>query len=142
MSTKILIIDDDAAITELLSMLLKTHGFDVIPSNSGVEGVQLAREKLPQVVLLDLMMPDLDGWAVCRKIRTFSSVPILILSALNDPRMIASVLDSGADDFLVKPVSSSILIAHLRKMVRRSGALHPLTNDKRPLIKGTHPLPS
>lgn len=143
MPTKILIIDDDTAITELLNMLLKTHGFDVITCNSGVEGVQLAREKLPQVVLLDLMMPDLDGWQVCKAIRAFSNVPILILSAINDPRMVASVLDVGADDFLVKPVPSSVLVAHLRKMVRRTGSLRtPEINVLSHVMKGTHPLSS
>lgn len=142
MPTKVLVIDDDPAITELLSMLLKTHGFEVITSNSGVEGVQLAKEKLPNVVLLDLMMPDLDGWQVCKEIRSFSNLPILVLSALNDPRTVASILDLGADDFLVKPVPSSILVAHLRKMVRRTGALRPAPTDQRGLLKGTHPLPS
>lgn len=123
MTTKILVIDDDIAITELMSMLLKTHGFDVISTNSGSEGINLAREKNPSVILLDLMMPDVDGWQVCKVVRTFSNVPILILSAINDPRMVASVLDAGADDFLVKPVPSSVLVAHIRKMVRRTGAL-------------------
>lgn len=120
MPTKILVIDDDVAITELMSMLLKTHGFDVITANSGSEGISLAREKNPSVVLLDLMMPDVDGWQVSKAIRTFSNVPILILSAINDPRMVASVLDAGADDFLVKPVPSGVLVAHIRKMVRRN----------------------
>ena len=120
MSTKILVIDDDLAITELMSMLLKTHGFEALTTNSGVEGVKLVEEKRPSVVLLDLMMPDMDGWQVSKAIRAFSNVPILILSAINDPSMVASVLDAGADDFLVKPVPSSVLVAHIRKMVRRN----------------------
>ncbi|MBC7878938.1 MAG: response regulator transcription factor [Anaerolineales bacterium] len=126
MATKILVIDDDVAITELMSMLLKTHGFEVLTTNSGSEGISIAREKNPSVVLLDLMMPDLDGWQVSKAIRAFSNVPILILSAINDPRMVASVLDAGADDFLVKPVPSGVLVAHIRKMVRRNTA--PLNN--------------
>jgi DNA-binding response OmpR family regulator len=120
MSTKILVIDDDIAITELMSMLLKTHGFEVITTNTGAEGINIARTKNPSVVLLDLMMPDVDGWQVCKAVRKFSNVPILILSAINDPRMVASVLDAGADDFLVKPVPSGVLVAHIRKMVRRN----------------------
>jgi two-component system response regulator MtrA len=131
MPTKILVIDDDMAITELMSMLLKTHGFDVITTNSGVEGVKLVREKNPHVVLLDLMMPDMDGWQVSKAIRAFNNVPILILSAINDPSMVASVLDTGADDFLVKPVPSSVLVAHIRKMVRRNtGSLSNLNHNK------------
>ncbi len=120
MPTKILVIDDDIAITELMSMLLKTHGFEVITTNTGAEGINIAKAKNPSVVLLDLMMPDVDGWQVCKAIRKFSNVPILILSAINDPRMVASVLDAGADDFLVKPVPSGVLVAHIRKMVRRN----------------------
>jgi len=119
MCTKVLVIDDDLAITELMGMLLKTHGFEVFTCNSGKEGVKLIRETKPNVVLLDLMMPDLDGWQVCKVVRTFSNVPILILSAINDPSMVASVLDAGADDFLVKPVPSSVLVAHIKKMVRQ-----------------------
>jgi two-component system, OmpR family, response regulator MtrA len=127
MSTKILVIDDDLAITELMSMLLKTHGFEALTTNTGVEGVKLVEEKNPSVVLLDLMMPDMDGWKVSKAIRSFSNVPILILSAINDPSMVASVLDAGADDFLVKPVPSSVLVAHIRKMVRRNtGSLNNL----------------
>ena len=128
MSTKILVIDDDLAITELMSMLLKTHGFETLTTNTGVEGVKLVEEKRPSVVLLDLMMPDMDGWQVSKAIRLFSNVPILILSAINDPSMVASVLDAGADDFLVKPVPSSVLVAHIRKMVRRNTG--SLTNLK------------
>lgn len=121
--TKILVIDDDVAITELMSMLLKTFGFEVITTNSGSEGIKLARETNPNVVLLDLMMPDVDGWQVCKAVRQASNVPILILSAINDPRMVASVLDAGADDFLVKPVPSGVLVAHIKKLVRRTGSL-------------------
>ncbi|NJN79137.1 MAG: response regulator transcription factor [Anaerolineales bacterium] len=131
MNTKVLVIDDDVAITELMSMLLKTHGFDVTTTNNGAEGVAFVKEKSPNVVILDLMMPDLDGWQVCKAIRAFSNSPILILSAINDPRLVASILDAGADDFLVKPVPSGVLVAHIRKMIRRTGALH-LPSDAPP----------
>jgi len=110
MAIKILVIDDDTAITELMTMLLKTHGFEVITTNSGEEGINLAKAHNPGVILLDLMMPEVDGWQVCKAVRQFSNAPILVLSALNDPRMVASVLDAGADDFLVKPVPSGGLI--------------------------------
>jgi DNA-binding response OmpR family regulator len=144
MPTKILVIDDDLAITELMNMLLKTHGFEVITTNSGAEGVKFVEEKHPNVVLLDLMMPDMDGWQVSKAIRAFSNVPILILSAINDPSMVASVLDTGADDFLVKPVPSSVLVAHIRKMVRQTGSLDKLNLKKNcnPIARNTQPLPS
>jgi len=123
-------------------MLLKTHGFEVISTNSGAEGVKLAESKNPNVVLLDLMMPDLDGWQVSKAIRAFSNVPILILSAINDPAMVASILDSGADDFLVKPVPSSVLVAHIKKMVRQTGSLEVVNVKKNNTLTQTHALPT
>lgn len=138
MTTQILVIDDDVAITELMSMLLKTHGFDVITCNSGAEGVKLAETHKPDAILLDLMMPDVDGWQVCKSIRVFSNTPILVLSAINDPRMVASVLDAGADDFLVKPVPSSVMVAHIRKMVRRTEVTQ--SEQKKIKLRNTAPL--
>lgn len=141
---KILVIDDDTAITELMSMLLKTFGFEVLTANIGAEGVKLAREASPHVILLDLMMPDMDGWQVCKAIRQTSNVPILILSAINDPRMVASVLDVGADDFLVKPVPSGVLVANIKKMLRRNtSSLNEETLKKNNRISPTNqPVPS
>lgn len=123
MPKTVLTIDDDTAITELLAMLLRTHGYEVKTVNSGEEGVEAIKKYNPHVVVLDLMMPGLDGWQVCKTVREFSNVPIVILSALDDPAMIASALDAGADDYLIKPVSSSILVAHLNRLIRRTGTL-------------------
>jgi DNA-binding response OmpR family regulator len=123
MPKTVLTIDDDTAITELLAMLLRTHGYEVKTVNSGEEGVDAIKKYNPHVVILDLMMPGLDGWQVCKIVREFSNVPIVILSALDDPAMIASALDAGADDYLVKPVSSSVLVAHLNRLIRRTGTL-------------------
>jgi len=120
MPIKILAIDDDVAMTELLTLLLKTYNFEVIAANSGEDGVQQLREHQPDVVLLDLMMPGMDGWHVCKAVREFSNVPILILSALDNPGMVASALDAGADDYLIKPVPSGVLVAHLNRLVRRT----------------------
>jgi len=123
MPKTVLTVDDDSAITELLAMLLRTHGYEVITANNGEEAIKFIKEKNPHVVVLDLMMPGMDGWQVCKRVRAFSNVPIVILSALDDPALIASALDSGADDYLVKPVSSSILVAHLNRLIRRTGTL-------------------
>jgi len=117
---KVLTIDDDPALTELLTVLLKTHGLDAYMANSGEEGLQMIHKISPDVVILDLMMPEMDGWQVCTAIRTFSNVPILILSALDSPGLIARALDGGADDYLVKPVPSGVLIAHLNNLFRRA----------------------
>jgi two-component system KDP operon response regulator KdpE len=142
MPLDILIVDDDTAVTELLSLLLKMQGFDVIAANRGMDGLILARDKKPDLILLDLMMPDMDGWAVCRELRTFSNVPILILSALNEPGKIASILDAGADDYLTKPVSSSVLMAHINRLVRRSSAAKLSRAAPKPvgISPGTRPL--
>jgi DNA-binding response OmpR family regulator len=126
---KILSIDDDVAMTELTAMLLRTHGFQVLTANNGLDALQIIREQHPQAVILDLMMPDMDGRLVCRAIREFSNVPVIVLSALNDPETVASALDSGADDYLVKPVPSDVLAAHINRLIKRTGRLS-LTPDR------------
>ena len=117
---KVLTIDDDPAMTELLTLVLKTHGLDAYMANSGEEGLQMIHKLSPDVVILDLMMPGMDGWQVCTQVRSFSTVPILILSALDSPGLVARALDGGADDYLVKPVPSGVLVAHLNTLVRRA----------------------
>jgi len=123
MPTNVLVIDDDIAITELMAALLQANGFDVVTTNCGMEGVKFAAEKSPSIVLLDLMMPKMDGWQVCKAIRKFSNIPILVLSSVSDPNMVASVLDAGADGFLTRPVPAGVLVAHIKKMTRQTGSL-------------------
>jgi DNA-binding response OmpR family regulator len=142
MNPLVLTIDDDPAMTDLLSVLLSSTGFDVIPANSGREGLRLIREQSPRLVILDLMMPGMDGWQVCKAIRGFSSVPILVLSALDEPSIVASVLDIGADDFLVKPAPSSVLVAHLNKLARRAEPFYRFPHDRsrwHPTTRATFP---
>jgi DNA-binding response OmpR family regulator len=121
MTTKIIVIDDDTAVTDLLSVLLRSHGFDVRVTNNSAEGLGFIRDEQFDLVILDLMMPEMDGWEICKEVRAFSQVPIIVLSALNDPSMVASVLDAGADDYLTKPTPSRILVAHINRLTRRSG---------------------
>jgi DNA-binding response OmpR family regulator len=125
MPVKVLAIDDDPAMTELLILLLRTRGFEVYTANSGEDGIKKVRELSPDVLILDLMMSGVDGWEVCSKVRKSSTTPILILSALDAPGMVASALDAGADDYLIKPVPSSVLIAHLHNLARRSRLIKP-----------------
>ena len=120
MNLKVLAIDDDHALTELLTVLLKTHGFNVLTANSGEDGVEITRKDSPDVIILDLMMPGMDGWQVLNQIRKFSTVPIVVFSVLDSPGMVAKALDAGADDYLVKPVPSGVLIALLNKLTRRA----------------------
>ena len=120
MLTKTLVVDDDSEFTDLIKIILEPNAFQVFVANSGEKGVALAKEVRPDIVILDLYMPGMDGWQVCKQIRKFSNVPIIILSAINKPGMVAQALDAGADDFLLKPMPSEILIAHLRKSIRRA----------------------
>ena len=119
MALKALTIDDDSSMTELLGLLLRSHGMEVISCNSGTKGIELARTENPSIIILDLMMPGIDGWEVCRTLRTFTKTPIAILSALDDPAVISTALDAGADDYMVKPIPSSVLIAHINTLTRR-----------------------
>ena len=123
MTIKLIVIDDDTAVTDLLTLLLKSQGFDVVATNNSSEGLNMIRETQPDLVILDLMMPEMDGWEICRAVRQFSQVPIIVLSALNDPSMIASVLDAGADDYLTKPTPSRVLVAHINRLTKRTGNL-------------------
>jgi DNA-binding response OmpR family regulator len=124
---KILVVDDDNAMTELLKIILQPVNFEVITANSGSEGIQLADSQVPDVIILDLMMPEVNGLEVCHAVRKFSQVPIIILSAMDNPLMVAECLDAGADDYLIKPVASSVLIAHINKAARRSNGQHVLS---------------
>lgn len=123
MTIKLIVIDDDTAVTDLLTLLLKSQGFEVAATNNSSEGLNLIRDTQPDLVILDLMMPEMDGWEICRAVRQFSQVPIIVLSALNDPSMIASVLDAGADDYLTKPTPSRVLVAHINRLTKRTGNL-------------------
>lgn len=136
MPIRVLAIDDDIAMTELLTVLLQSHGFEIMTENSGSDGIETIKKGNPDIILLDLMMPGMDGWETCKIIRSFSNIPIVVLSALNNPGMVASALDAGADDYLIKPVPSSILVAHIKNLARRAtGALsantasYPLTQS-------------
>lgn len=134
MSIKILAIDDDPALIELLNLLLTARGFSVKTATEGEQGVSCVKEFTPDVIILDLMMPGMNGWDVCSKVREFSNIPILILSALDNPRNVSSALDAGADDYLVKPVPSGVLVAHINNLARRSGMNGQNGN-------GVHPTP-
>jgi two-component system KDP operon response regulator KdpE len=139
MPVKLLVIDDDSAVTDLLSLLLKSKGFEVTATNNSTDGLSMIRDNSPDVVILDLMMPEMDGWQICKAVREFSQVPIIILSALNDPSMIASVLDAGADDYLTKPTPSRVLIAHVNRLINRTGSLNSNASMNDPF---TRPLPA
>jgi DNA-binding response OmpR family regulator len=120
--SSVLVIDRDVTLTELLKATLEPKAFEVHTAHE-VGDVNEAIHRLePDVIVLDLYQPQNDGWRVCQDIRKFSKIPILILSVLKDPDAIAKALDEGADDYLIKPVPSGVLIAHLNNLIRRSRA--------------------
>jgi len=131
---RILVIDDDNGMTDLLTILLTPACSEVLTANTATDGIRLVHDQEPNAVILDLMLPEMDGWQVCKSIREISDVPILILSAIDTPGMVAQALDNGADDYLTKPISSGMLIAHLKKLVRRQSIVKKsprLTNEIR-----------
>ncbi len=102
-----------------MASLLKQHDFDVSTAHSGQVGIETARHLAPDIVIVDLMMPGVDGWEVCRTIRTFSQVPILVISAVTDSARVMRALDEGATDYLIKPVPPGLIIARLKKLVQK-----------------------
>ncbi len=124
---KILIIEDDLDLLHLLRRKLEDDGYEVSAAQDGFDGLQLTRKHKPHVILLDLMMPRMDGWETCRSIRKISNAPILILTALDGDANKVRGLDLGADDYLTKPFSLSELAARIRALLRRSD--HPAVRD-------------
>ena len=116
---RILLIDDDSYITEPLARALSEQGYTVSVANSGESGLQQALAQPPDLVILDVMMPGMDGWTVCRQLRERSVVPILMLTALNEEIDRVLGLELGADDYLTKPFSTRELLARIKAMLRR-----------------------
>lgn len=131
MSNKALIIEDDENIAELLRLYLKKDGFTVLHAKDGGSGVRLAKEENPVIVLLDIMLPVLDGWQVCGKIREFSEVPIIMLTAKGETDDRVSGLEMGADDYIVKPFEIKELLARVRAVLRRSGSDEKQPKEKK-----------
>ena len=117
MNTRILLIDDDEVETGLLCRLLTRFGFEVIVSNSSLEGLRLVSECDPGMVILDLMMPEMSGWQVCKEIRLFSDVHNLVFSAVSEPNLVAKALFAGADHFLAKPTPITVLVEYINNAV-------------------------
>jgi two-component system response regulator MprA len=118
--TEILVIEDDEAIADLLRRGLTYEGYMVSVAHDGTEGLLLARDAPPDLVVLDLMLPGLDGLEVCRRLRAADGMPILILTARGTIADRISGLDSGADDYMVKPFAIDELLARVRALLRRT----------------------
>ena len=119
MPKKILIVEDEANIRELLRLYLEREGYTVLEAENGVEGIKKWKSDKPDMLLLDVMMPVMDGWAVCREIRAESDVPIIMLTAKGETADRVSGLEMGADDYIVKPLEMPEVIARVRAAFRR-----------------------
>lgn len=120
MNKKALVIEDDDNIAELLRLYLEKDGFDVTIASDGGKGVLAAEEISPDIVLLDIMLPVMDGWQVCRKIRSGSKVPIIMLTAKGETFDKISGLEMGADDYVTKPFEVKELLARIHAVMRRT----------------------
>ena len=125
MQYKILIVDDDANICELLRLYLEKDGFETLVANDGRTAVDYALKHSPDLILLDIMLPVLDGWQVCREIRKSSQVPIIMLTAKGETFDKILGLELGADDYVCKPFDTKEVIARIKAVLRRSN-----DNDK------------
>jgi two-component system KDP operon response regulator KdpE len=120
MNPRILLIEDDPHIRRFLRASLQTQGYDLLEAGTGQEGLSLAASQVPDIILLDLGLPDLEGIEVIRRLRGWSATPIIILSARGQERDKVANLDAGADDYLTKPFGVGELLARIRAALRRA----------------------
>jgi two-component system KDP operon response regulator KdpE len=119
MAEKILIIDDDLQLLALLQTGLESKGYEVLVTNSGEQGLQQLEQNRPHLIILDVMLPEMDGWEICRRIRMISSTPIVMLTGLEAKKHVVKGLNLGADDYIVKPFDINVLLARVAAVLRR-----------------------
>ena len=119
MKTKIMVVDDDPNIRELVRLYLEKEGFEVTCAERGDEAVKLFRASPPNLMLLDVMLPGMDGWQVCREVRKISNIPIIMLTAKDETFDKVLGLELGADDYIVKPFDMKELVARIKAVIRR-----------------------
>jgi len=135
---KIMVVDDEADIRELIKFNLEKEGFDVVPVSDGETALEEARLRQPDLILLDVMLPGIDGIEVCFKLKSdsaFKSIPIVMLSAKSDESDQLVGLKIGADDYLVKPFSPKVLVAKISAILRRSDVVSSGVADETPVIR-------
>ena len=135
MADKILVVDDDLNISELLKLYLENEGYLVFTAHDGQEAVDTFRDKSPDLVLLDIMLPKFDGWQVCREIRKTSSAPIIMLTAKGETFDKVLGLELGADDYVVKPFDAKEVMARVKAVLRRTkGTGESDENEKKTVV--------
>lgn len=130
MSTQILVVDDEARYLHLIKVNLEAAGYQVITASNGEEALELVSTRVPDMVVLDVMMPKLDGFTTCERIRQFSSVPIIMLTAKGEEQDRVKGLNVGADDYVVKPFSATELIARVKAVLRRAQSSDSATQNR------------
>jgi len=120
MTVRILLVDDEPLYLRLLKVNLESEGYEIISARNGEEALELISQEIPDLIIMDVMMPKLDGIATCNRIRQFSNVPIILLTALGEEQDRVNRLNIGADDYVVKPFSATELLARVRAVLRRT----------------------
>jgi two-component system, OmpR family, KDP operon response regulator KdpE len=128
MKEKILVIDDETTLAEMLMVKLEPKGYQILSARNGNEGLKLAYESHPDLVLLDIMMPEMDGWETCRRLRELSDVPVIMLTAKVNEEDLIRGFRLGADDYVKKPFSIKELEERIRAVLRRSSGNEKETN--------------
>ncbi|MCD7796277.1 MAG: response regulator transcription factor [Clostridiales bacterium] len=134
MGAKILVIDDDRNICELLKLYLENEGYTVYIANDGQKAVSLFETKAPELVLLDIMLPKMDGWQVCREIRKTSSVPIIMLTAKGETFDKVLGLELGADDYVTKPFDAKEVMARVKAVLRRANGSQDTQDNAKKVV--------
>ncbi|MCX7921275.1 MAG: response regulator transcription factor [Clostridia bacterium] len=116
---KVLIIDDDVNICELIRLYMEKEGYEVLTAYNGIKAIEVFKEAAPNIVILDIMLPGIDGWQVCREIRKVSTIPIIMLTAKGETFDKVLGLELGADDYMVKPFEPKELVARVKAVLRR-----------------------
>ena len=130
MERKVVVVEDDINIAELLRLYLEKDGFAVTVAHDGVEGLRAAEEQKPDLVMLDIMLPGMDGWQVCKRLRQTSNVPIIMLTAKGETEDKVQGLEMGADDYIVKPFEVKELLGRIHAVLRRTGEETPQQGKK------------
>lgn len=131
----VLVVDDEISILRYVSALLRRNGYDTVTASNGEEGLILAEQENPMLVILDIMMPLVNGFEVCQRLREWSEVPLIMLSAKADENDKVKCLDLGADDYITKPFGAEELMARIRAVLRRTEAAGAVT-DRPPFSAG------
>jgi two-component system KDP operon response regulator KdpE len=131
LSKRILLIEDDVGLAEFIQYQIKREGYEVTIAHRGQDGLRLAHQWQPDLIILDIMMPEMDGWVVCQRLREISNVPIIFTTALGAERDVVRGLEMGADDYLIKPFGPKELAARIQAVLRRHENSKPMSRPYR-----------